>query len=304
MEAPTCDELRRVIEIVPLISGAETGPLGIVHLPRLWLKILLHEAGRLPIDYRHGEGGTDGALLDTLGISPKSVTDFIGHAKPNYPEFERWVNGHAYDLSPETIEKFNRERLSFDMPDPRRTEWCERFGITDPTFTKAIELNQLDDWSCFYDGLGTGHESIVPAISTSVVGPLGLMHLPRLWAKTLSFGYGRLPEGYRHGVGGFDMILLASIGLDHDAYHAFVVDEKPEYLPFEAWVKENAKTLNAETIAAFNDRMLKAAMPPAGVETVHERLAIMDPAFTNGIKLNDLDDWHGLHAQITATPHA
>ena len=47
------------MEMIPLISGAENGPLGIVHLPRLWLKMRAHAVGVLPEGYRHGNGGTD-----------------------------------------------------------------------------------------------------------------------------------------------------------------------------------------------------------------------------------------------------
>ena len=47
-------------------------------------------------------------------------------------------------------------------------------------------------------------EPIVPVLSSSVMGPLGVKHLPRLWLKILLHACGRLPDGYRHGVGGFD----------------------------------------------------------------------------------------------------
>lgn len=291
-----------MIDIVPLISGTEAGPLGIVHLPRLWLKLLLADAGRLPEGYRHGSGGTDEGVLDFLGISAKQILALIASEKPEYLELERWVRGHARDLSPEAIERFNAATVTFDMPEPRLTAWRERFGITDPGISKAVMLNQLDDWEAFAASVESGGGKIVPAISTSVCGPLGVMHLPRLWAKVLLFGAGRLPEEYRHGVGGFDMVFLASFGIDHDAFHTYVVSEKPAYLAIEAWVRANAKSLDAGTIKTFNDRMRAANMPPATLEGVHARLAILDASFTNGIMLNDLDDWHSLHASITATP--
>ena len=53
---------------VPLISTRTTGPLGVVHLPRLWLKMRLAARDKLAEGYRAGEGGFDGMLLETLGI--------------------------------------------------------------------------------------------------------------------------------------------------------------------------------------------------------------------------------------------
>ena len=37
--------------IVPLISSGTAGPLGVLHLPRLWLKASLGAAGKLHSDY-------------------------------------------------------------------------------------------------------------------------------------------------------------------------------------------------------------------------------------------------------------
>ncbi|GIT38799.1 MAG: hypothetical protein Ct9H300mP7_7200 [Verrucomicrobiota bacterium] len=35
-------------KIVPLISSGTKGPLGVLHLPRLWQKVSLEAAGKLP----------------------------------------------------------------------------------------------------------------------------------------------------------------------------------------------------------------------------------------------------------------
>jgi hypothetical protein len=42
---------------IPLISTRSTGPLGIVHLPRLWQKMRLAAKDKLADDYRSGKGG-------------------------------------------------------------------------------------------------------------------------------------------------------------------------------------------------------------------------------------------------------
>ncbi len=53
---------------IPLISTRTIGPLGLVHLPRLWLNMRLAANGMLNAEYRGGEGGVDGGRLDSLGV--------------------------------------------------------------------------------------------------------------------------------------------------------------------------------------------------------------------------------------------
>jgi hypothetical protein len=143
------------------------------------------------------------------------------------------------------------------------------------------------------------NEPIVPLISTSVTGPLGIMHLPRLWLKLLLHGTGRLPEGYRHGSGGFDEFFCTHFGLDQDAFVRFVETDRPDYLATERWVVENAKNITPETIAAFNERVLVAAMRDEMAAERRERFGIEDAGYKNAVRLNDLDDWAGMHASLT-----
>ena len=49
---------------VPMISTSTTGSLGVVHLPRLWLKMRLAAKDKLAEGYRAGEGGFDDDLED------------------------------------------------------------------------------------------------------------------------------------------------------------------------------------------------------------------------------------------------
>ena len=71
---------------IPLISTRSVGPLGLVHLPRLWLKMRLSTKGKLAEDYRAGEGGFDGLLLDALGIA-KDLESPENH--PKYTAYDR-----------------------------------------------------------------------------------------------------------------------------------------------------------------------------------------------------------------------
>jgi Domain of unknown function (DUF5069) len=136
--------------IVPLISSSVTGPLGIVHLPRLWLKILLHAAGRLPEGYRHGVGGFDERLCTNLGIDRDAFITYIETAKPGYLELEDWVREHATKLDPESVEAHNRAVLAGEMPEEMTIQRRRELGLADGSVTKACPLNDLDDWAALH----------------------------------------------------------------------------------------------------------------------------------------------------------
>src|SRR6187455_2095011 len=52
--------------IVPLISSGVAGPLGVLHLPRLWLKLSLEESGKLASGYPGIGHGFDAMTLAAL----------------------------------------------------------------------------------------------------------------------------------------------------------------------------------------------------------------------------------------------
>ena len=143
-------------------------------------------------------------------------------------------------------------------------------------------------------------EAIVPVLSSSVMGPLGVKHLPRLWLKILLYGCGQLPDGYRHGVGGFDEFLTTTLGIDRDAFVSYIETAKPDYLTLEAWVRENAASLTPEAIAKVNDAVA-ADIPDAMYADRCARLGFADPAYKKAVALNDLDDWLAMHEALMAT---
>lgn len=138
---------------VPLISTRTKGPLGLAHLPRLWLKMRLAAKGKLAEGYRAGAGGFDGLLLDALGIDADAAVDFVGASQPGYLAFEAWVKDHAkpQSLTPEAIEQFNERILSFAKPEPGRSDMLETLGLppSDKTWL-GTDLNDLDDWHGFH----------------------------------------------------------------------------------------------------------------------------------------------------------
>lgn len=144
-------------------------------------------------------------------------------------------------------------------------------------------------------------EPIYPLVSSSVKGPLGVCNLPRVWLKILLHACGRLPEGYRHGEGGFDEVTIDNLGLDRAAFVAFIENEKPDYLQLEAWVREHATRLDPASVAAHNEYILTRRMRDEIAVPRRAELGITDPDFWNGVALNDLDDWAGLHKQVAAS---
>lgn len=141
---------------------------------------------------------------------------------------------------------------------------------------------------------------IYPVLSSSVHGPLGIKHLPRLWLKVLLDGCGYLPAGYRCGVGVFDEFLTDTLGLDRDAFVAFIKPEKPDYITLEAWVRQHATTLSEETVRVINERVTSADLPEALLPARYARIKFDDPTYTKAVALNDLDDWAGMHAAVVS----
>src|SRR5439155_674849 len=57
----------------------------------------------------------------------------------------------------------------------------------------------------------------VPMISSGIAGPLGIVHLPRLWQKVSLETAGKLASGYPAIGKGFDAMTLAALGLEEQA---------------------------------------------------------------------------------------
>ena len=106
-------------------------------------------------------------------------------------------------------------------------------------------------------------DTYVPLISSGVAGPLGVLHLPRMWQKVSLEAAGKLASGYP-GIGrGFDAMTCAELGLEEQAVKDYIKKNKPTYPQFEAWVKANAKS-----------------------------------APKDAVNLNNLDDWYEFHKAV------
>jgi hypothetical protein len=141
--------------IVPLISSGVAGPLGVLHLPRLWLKLSLESRGLLASGYPGAGKGFDQMVIDGLGLERTAVMDFVSKSHPTYPQFEAWVSKTATRLDPASIEKLNVAILSCEHDDATRKAILGANGLSDDASAPrdAVSLNNLDDWKEFHSAL-------------------------------------------------------------------------------------------------------------------------------------------------------
>ena len=137
--------------------------------------------------------------------------------------------------------------------------------------------------------------NIVPLISSGTKGPLGVLHLPRLWQKVSLEAAGKIAEGYP-GIGaGYDSMVIAGLGLEAEAVRGYITDDKPTYTQFEAWITaQDGAKLDAESIGALNDSIAgynHDADTKAGILSACGISAGPDDA----VNLNNLDDWQEFH---------
>jgi len=145
-------------QIIPLISSGTAGPLGVLHLPRLWLKASLGAAGKLHPDYPSCGNGYDQMVLDGLGLDKAAFETFIREKKPTYPQLEAWVlEQSGGSLNAEAVAKLNASILGYHHGDDIRKEILSASGIEDDgTIPDAVNLNNLDDWFAFHSQLING----------------------------------------------------------------------------------------------------------------------------------------------------
>jgi hypothetical protein len=140
--------------IVPLISSGVAGPLGVLHLPRLWLKVSLEQRGKLASGYPGIGKGYDQMVLDALGLQKEAVTDYIKTQKPTYPQFENWIRKQpGVKLDKGSIEKLNASIRGYIHDDATRKSIVGANEIPDDANAPrdAVNLNNLDDWKEFHE---------------------------------------------------------------------------------------------------------------------------------------------------------
>jgi hypothetical protein len=136
--------------IVPTISSGTAGPLGVLHLPRLWQKASLDAAGLLHPDYPGCGQGYDQMVLDGIGVEREAFLAFI-EEKPTYVETENWIRTNATKLDSASIADLNAAIIGYNHKDETRAAILNAVGIPDEgKILDAINLNNLDDWASFH----------------------------------------------------------------------------------------------------------------------------------------------------------
>ena len=141
---------------VPLISSGVAGPLGVLHLPRLWQKASLEACGKLAAGYPGIGQGYDMMVITALGLNPDAVRAFITETKPTYPQFEAWIKGQpGVKLTKANIHKLNVSIVSYIHTDETRKNILAANGLNDDgsVLPDAVNLNNLDDWFEFHQAV-------------------------------------------------------------------------------------------------------------------------------------------------------
>ena len=140
---------------VPLISSGTAGPLGVLHLPRLWLKASLEASGKLASGYPGCGKGYDQMVLDGLGLNRDKTLEYIKRERPTYPQFEQWVKGQpGVKLDKENVNKLNESIRGYNHGDDTRKSILSANKINDDGSIKdAVNLNNLDDWNEFHQAV-------------------------------------------------------------------------------------------------------------------------------------------------------
>jgi hypothetical protein len=144
-----------MIKIVPLIGSAEVGPLGVLHLPRLWLKVSLDAKGILADGYPAVGTGFDQMVLDGLGLKKDAVVDFISKNNPTYIQFETWIKEQpGARLDSASITKLNDSIRGYHHDEVTvKSVLSENELPLDIGLRDAVTLNRIDDWKCFHEAV-------------------------------------------------------------------------------------------------------------------------------------------------------
>jgi hypothetical protein len=141
--------------MIPLISSDIAGPLGAIHLPRLWLKLRLSAAGQLADGYPECGAGFDAMVLAGLKVDQDKAVDYVKSNKPSYPEFEAWVVEQRGGNIPQAeIDASNAAIRGYNHDDDTRKDILKMAGLQDDgSILDAVNLNNLDDWTEIHNAL-------------------------------------------------------------------------------------------------------------------------------------------------------
>jgi hypothetical protein len=173
-----------------------------------------------------------------------------------------------------------------------RTAWAR--------FFRALSSRSLKGEESIMQSSVSGSTKTVPLISSGTAGPLGAIHLPRLWSKLTLSSAGQLADGYDFCGAGFDQMTIDALKLNRDATIAFVRERKPTYLQFEAYVLEkNGGSIPAATVEAHNAAIRGYHHADDLAATMRSASGLSDSTVKDAVTLNMLEDLDDLHKQAT-----
>ena len=142
--------------MIPTISSGVSGPLGVLHLPRFWSKVLMDSKGVLHEDYPACGGGFDQMVLDGLGLDKEATLAYIAGNSPTYPQFEAWVlEQSGGSLNQNAVAELNAAITGYNHDDETRGSILGTSALDDDgSILDAVNLNNLDDWYEFHASLG------------------------------------------------------------------------------------------------------------------------------------------------------
>ena len=138
---------------VPLISSGVSGPLGVIHLPRLWQKVSLQAKDQLCSGYPDIGTGFDSMVLKALNLDPAAVRDFIKQNRPTYFQFEDWVKKQpGAKIDKLTVESSNAAVRGYLHSGETRKEILTTCGLAEDSSwpSDAVNLNNMEDWAEFH----------------------------------------------------------------------------------------------------------------------------------------------------------
>lgn len=142
----------------------------------------------------------------------------------------------------------------------------------------------------------------VPLISSGTAGPLGVLHLPRLWTKLTLGSAGQLADGYDFCGQGFDQMTLNALNLDRDKTIAYFKSAKPTYMQFEQWVlDQNGGKLPAGAADAHNAAVSGYNHADDLAGNMRSACGLNDAGKKDAVSLNTLEDLDELHAQVVGS---
>lgn len=143
-------------------------------------------------------------------------------------------------------------------------------------------------------------EKIVPLIPSDSAGPLGVIHLPRLWAKLMLGASGQLREGYDECGPGFDQMTLTAMNLDREKTIEYVRKNKPTYLQFEKYVVEqNGGRIDPERVHKHNEAVRAYCHADELAAGMRDSSGLADASVSDAVTLNKLEDLDELHRHLT-----